>query len=354
MTHDAIMLTTYFEERDRSGERFLADALFDVYAGHRVRTSVLLRGVLGFGQRHELHSDRLLTLSESLPAVSIAVDTSERIEALLPEVLNVTEHGMVSLERCRLVDEKLRSLGHGTVKLTIYGGRGVRFDGQAGYVAAIDRLRAAGAAGASVLLAVDGTLHGERERARFFARNANVPLVLSAIGAQAELFDALPELVELVSEPVITLERVTICKLHGAALAPPIPLPSRDASGLPIRQKITVQVEEPAMVGGQPVYLELAQRLRRQGAAGVTVLRGVRGFYGEHRPFADRMFALRRNVPVHVIAVDDPEAVRRWWPVVDELTRASGLVTSEIVPAAHALARGRPGGLPLAAIETDS
>ncbi len=30
-----IKLTTYFRERDRSGERFQADALFDVYERHR-------------------------------------------------------------------------------------------------------------------------------------------------------------------------------------------------------------------------------------------------------------------------------------------------------------------------------
>ena len=31
---DALKLTTYFGERDRAGERFLADALADLYARH--------------------------------------------------------------------------------------------------------------------------------------------------------------------------------------------------------------------------------------------------------------------------------------------------------------------------------
>ena len=30
------------------------------------------------------------------------------------------------------------------------------------------------------------------------------------------------------------------------------------------------------------------------------MLRGVRGFYGERMPFAERLLKLRRNVPVHV------------------------------------------------------
>src|SRR5437763_4348192 len=88
-----IKLTTYFSERDRSGDRFLADALFDLYEGHEIHTSVLLRGVEGFGQHGQHQTDRLLTLSENLPAVSIAIDTRERIERALPDVLRVTNHG---------------------------------------------------------------------------------------------------------------------------------------------------------------------------------------------------------------------------------------------------------------------
>ena len=64
------------------------------------------------------------------------------------------------------------------------------------------------------------------------------------------------------------------------------------------------------------------------------------------------MLALRRNVPVHVVAVDRPDAVRRWWPVVDRLTATAGLVTSELVPASHAVTTGRPHRLTLARTPT--
>jgi PII-like signaling protein len=336
-------LTTYFDERDRTGGQFLADALFDVYERHRMRTSVLLRGVVGFGRRHEMHTDRLLTLSESLPAVSIAIDTRERIEAALPDVTRVARTGLISLERTWLASGagvgrlELPDDPGAAIKLTVYGGRGVRADGEAGYVAAIDRLRAAGAAGASVLLGVDGTLHGERRRSRFFARNAGVPLMLLALGERPALAAALPAVVELIEEPLVTVERVTVLKSGGRAAGGPGAVPERDSSGLAIHQKLMVHVDEQAKIGRRPLYVELARRLRAAGAAGTTVLRGVRGFDGERGPFADRILALRRNVPVHVVVVDTPAGVRRWWPVLDELTASAGLVTSELVPAAHAL-----------------
>jgi len=204
-------------------------------------------------------------------------------------------------------------------------------------VAAVDALRASGAAGASVLLGVDGTLHGERRRARFFARNAGVPLMLVAIGTRATLEPALPRLSALLEDPVVTIERVQICKSAGRRIAAPREVPERDPSGLPIWQKLVVHVEEQAKHDGHPVHVQLVRRLREAGAAGATVLRGVRGFYSGHEPFADRLLSIRRNVPVLVVVVDTPSGVRRWWPVLDEVTREAGLVTSELVPGSHGL-----------------
>src|ERR1019366_6592359 len=83
-------------------------------------------------------TDRLLTLSESLPTVSIAIDTRERIERALPEVRELAGGGLTTLERARLIagaalePAALAGDQNGTVKLTLYGGRAVRAGGHAG------------------------------------------------------------------------------------------------------------------------------------------------------------------------------------------------------------------------------
>jgi len=64
---DGLRLSVYFGERDRADGRLLADALIDLFARHGLRTSALLRGIEGFGIKHRLQSERLLTLSEDLP-----------------------------------------------------------------------------------------------------------------------------------------------------------------------------------------------------------------------------------------------------------------------------------------------
>jgi PII-like signaling protein len=50
-------------------------------------------------------------------------------------------------------------------------------------------------------------------------------------------------------------------------------------------------------------------------------------------PHGDRLLALRRHVPVVTVIVDEPAAIGRWFGIVDELTRETGLVTGELVPA---------------------
>jgi PII-like signaling protein len=357
VNEDCLKLTTYFGERDRADGAFLADALFDLYERHGLTTSVLLRGIEGFGLKHGLHTQRLLTLSEDLPVVSVAVDARAKIEAALRAVIPLMRDGLVSLERARMLtgafdDVDLPTAGDDAIKLTVYGGRAERAGRALAYVRAVDLARASGLAGASAIPGVDGTLHGERRRARFFSRNVDVPLMLLCVGTADAAARALPELAELFDRPVVTFERVRLCKRDGQALTRPHDVPERDDGGLPIWQKLMVHASEQDHVDGRPLYVQLVRRLREAGAAGATVLRGVWGFYGNREPFGDRFLSLRRRVPVHTVIVDTPANIQRWWKVVDAVTTEHGVVTSELVPASHAVsADQRRGGLNLATLD---
>lgn len=103
MKSDCLKLTIYYGELDRARGGFLADALVDVFARHALQTSLVMRGIVGFGIKHRLRTDRLLTLSEDLPLVSVAVDTRERVEAALRDVEALDFEGLVTLERARML-----------------------------------------------------------------------------------------------------------------------------------------------------------------------------------------------------------------------------------------------------------
>ena len=354
MNDDCLKLTTYFGERDRTADRFLGDALLDVYGRRSLETSLLLRGAQGFGLKHHLRTDRLLTLSEDLPLVSVAVDTRERIEGALPEVIELQRSGLVTLERARLLTGDLGSVElpqepHEATKLTVYVGRQERVRRMSAFAAVCDLLFRRGVAGATVLLGVDGTAHGVRQRAKFFGRNAEVPMMIIAVGDGHTIGRVLPELGGMLRRPLVTLERVRVCKRDGTSLAQPHPLPGTDEHGLALWQKLMVYTSEQARHEGRPVHLELVRRLRESGAGGATTLRGVWGFHGDHAPHGDKLLQIRRHVATLTIVVDRPDRIMESYAIVDELTDERGLVTSELVPASATMAESTSrGGLRLA------
>ena len=313
---DCLKLTTYFGERDRANGGFLADAFTEIYARHELRTSLVLRGVEGFGHKHHLRTDRLLTLSEDLPIVSVAVDTRERIEAAHEEVQRLEFDGLVTLERARMItgEGQTREPLPETTKLTVYVGRQERANGRPAYLAVVDLLHRRGIAGATVLLGIDGTAHGLRERARFFARNAQVPMMIIAVGEGERIAGVLAELTAMLARPLITLERIGD--------------PNEVPGGEDVWQKLMVYASG-------PTYQHLIRALREAGAAGATSLRGIWGYHGDHAPHGDRFLQARRHVPVVTVIVDTPERTRRWFEIVDSIAGEIGLVTSELVPVAR-------------------
>ncbi len=338
---NALKLTTYFGERSRVESRLLADELLDIHARREIRASILLRGVQGFGAKHRKRSDRLLTLSEDLPLVSVAIDTTERIEGLAEEIGMIGYEGLISLERARLIvpggaAADLASQNGEAVKLTVFMGRHERANGTPAFVTVCQELHNHGVAGATVLLGVDGTMHGQRRRAHFFGRNVDVPLMVIAVGDAESIADALIHLRELLAEPLFTIELVRVCKRDGVLLQHPYGHQAPSTQNR-LGQKLTVIVSEAARHDNRSVYLELVRRLRLAKAAGATSMRGIWGFHGDHLPHGDRLLALHRHVPVVTETIDSPERIAELFPIIDELTHDRGLVTSELVPASSAL-----------------
>jgi PII-like signaling protein len=342
---DCLKLTSYFGERHRSGRAFVADALLELYGRHEIAASILLRGTEGFGLKHHLRTDRSLTLSEDLPLIAIAVDTRPRIEAVLPRTAQLNRTGLVTLERARLLTGTAGPVPDltGTTKLTVYLGRQERVYRIPAFVAVCDLLHRRGLDGATALLGVDGTAHGRRERAAFFSRNAEVPMMVIAVGTGEQIGRVLPELGALLRRPLLTLERVRVCKRDGRHLATPEALPGTDEHGMALWQKLMVYTSESVKHHGQPVHRAIIRRLRSAGMSGATTQRGIWGFHGDHAPHGDRLLQLGRHVPAITVVIDTPDRIAAAYSVIDELSE-SGLVTSETIPAMRASAGGRRRG----------
>jgi len=351
VNEDSLKLTSYFGERQRTADNgFAADALLDLYGQRGIATSILLRGVEGFGARQRLRTDRSLTLSDDLPLTAVAVDTRSRIEGLLESTSGLLRSGLVTLERARLltgdmdVDAPIETPDDET-KLTVYLGRQERVYRVPAFVAVCDLLHRRGIAGATALLGVDGTAHGKRQRAAFFSRNAGTPMMVIAVGSGTRIARVLPELGGLLRQPLLTLERVRICKRDGELLCrPPAAgesLPPVDPTGMPLARKLMVYTSEAALHDGQPVHRAIVRRLREAGISGATTQRGMWGFHGDHPPHGDRLLQLGRHVPALTIVIDSPERIQTAFDIIDDLTAEHGLVTCETVPAIRPVGSGQ-------------
>jgi hypothetical protein len=81
---------------------------------------------------------------------------------------------------------------------------------------------------------------------------------------------------------------------------------------------------------GQPLATALVERLRKEGFAGATVLRGLAGFGARSIVHTTRLLDLSQDLPLVVEVVDTEEHVKRLEPILDEMV-GDGLVTLEKV-----------------------
>ncbi len=216
MSVPARKLTVYFNEALRGEHGLAAAELFELFAAAGLRSSVLLRGIEGFGAHHHLHTERLENASLNQPVVAVAVDERERIEALLPDVQRIVTRGLITTERALLWDEASAREGvkatlHAeAVKLTVYCARARRQGGRPHVRAVLEHLSGSGVGGATAFLGLDGTVHGERRRASFFSRNRDVPVMVIAVGDRSAVGRAAQRLGRVLEAPIATLERVEL------------------------------------------------------------------------------------------------------------------------------------------------
>ena len=81
---------------------------------------------------------------------------------------------------------------------------------------------------------------------------------------------------------------------------------------------------------GKPLYQAIVERVRKEGLAGATVLRGIEGFGADSRLHTARILRLSEDLPIVIEIVDSAEQIDRILPVLDEMV-GEGMVTLERV-----------------------
>jgi len=95
-------------------------------------------------------------------------------------------------------------------------------------------------------------------------------------------------------------------------------------------QLVRIFIGESDRWQGKPLYEAIVNKVREQGCAGATVLRGIEGFGAHSRIHATKVLRLSDDLPIVVEIVDKEERIQSLLPILDEMV-GEGLVTLEKV-----------------------
>ncbi len=100
---EQVLMRIFIGEGDRHGHKPLYEALVELLRSEGFAGATVLRGVCGFGANRIYHTQKLLDLSADLPLVVEAVDSQEKINAVMPMIDAMMGGGMITLEKATVI-----------------------------------------------------------------------------------------------------------------------------------------------------------------------------------------------------------------------------------------------------------
>ncbi len=250
---EQILLRAYLESADRTPFTPAAALLVREARRAGLAGATVLRGVLGFVGREPILRRRAWSIVERVPVIVEIVDSPNRIADFVAASVNrIVANGIVTLERAYVMmyrqrqekDTSSLALGgavaalaavphlelggqmktneEGTL-LRVFVGESDVHEGRPLYEVIVERARALGLAGATVLRGSEGFgANSVVHKAQLLDMSTDLPIVIEIVDAAAKIDRLLPELDAIVHEGMITMEHVRILVYrHNPEDAPP-------------------------------------------------------------------------------------------------------------------------------------
>ena len=110
------------------------------------------------------------------------------------------------------------------------------------------------------------------------------------------------------------------------------------------RVRIYIGEQDKAAGSHKPLWEDLVQLLRQEGAAGATMFRGLAGFGAHSRLHVARLADIVPDLPVVVEWIDSPEQVARLLPRVCDLVTSGTITLDELSIVKHTPRRAEKSG----------
>jgi PII-like signaling protein len=108
MTHEKFegertLMRIHIGESDKWHGRPSHEAIVEMLRREGFSGATVLQGVAGYGGSSIYHTDKILRLSQDLPIIVEVVENTERIEKILPQLDQMVEGGLITLEKVRVI-----------------------------------------------------------------------------------------------------------------------------------------------------------------------------------------------------------------------------------------------------------
>ncbi len=100
---DRTLMRIHIGESDRWHGKSLYQAIVKLLRKEGLYGATVLRGVGGYGSSSRYHTERFLRLSQDLPVIIEVVEYSERIERILPQLDEMIDGGLITLEKAHVI-----------------------------------------------------------------------------------------------------------------------------------------------------------------------------------------------------------------------------------------------------------
>jgi PII-like signaling protein len=216
-------VTVYVGEdvHQRGEPLYLAVLNFLFY--HGVAGATVTKGIAGFGSHHQIHSARILEISENLPIKIEFVEEPAKLDAILPKLVDMVRPGLVEMQDTTIVtassggDDRPR-LPHATLTgkaklVRIFIGESDRWRGKPLYDAIVESLRTNDIAGVTVYRGISGYgAHRRFHKEKRMSLSSDLPIILSVVDEEAKIRAYLPILEQMVDEGLVVLSDVDVIK----------------------------------------------------------------------------------------------------------------------------------------------
>jgi len=100
---EGMLLRIFIGETDRVGGKALYEQIVLKAKELHLAAVTVTRGIMGYGADSEIHTAKILRLSEDLPIIIEIIDTEENLNTILPYLDESIKDGFVTMEKVRII-----------------------------------------------------------------------------------------------------------------------------------------------------------------------------------------------------------------------------------------------------------